>query len=794
MRFRKRLLTLLGVAAIAGLGVFVAPGTAQADPIDTAPQGIKVQGNPYFTMPGTLGTTGIENSAKLLEQSQTTNRLPMDGIEISKFGMSDTGGAIWSNNRSFDLYKNQRLSMWIYMSADSSYWTKPGEGMAFVLQNDSNNEFSGTGEALGVWGADPESKDGGLSTIAGKAIQNSWAVEFDTNRNITDPSTTWPPTGILGNTPNWIVGNQAPSAFDLGDGYGYANFSDNAEVSQGYAGEHIASGYPGDEGTYSDFTLSGKKKTGELPIIGTPTYTTGNYHYYKQDHHGLITDSSKLLTDGFWHHVTLDYTKPAAGSTIGTMEYYLDDKSNSTGAPVTVDNKKTKAYIDTKKLSADSTNSKVFWGITGSTGVSTDSEFPNNDSQDSLVVFEHVPGLIDSSASATVIDEATNSEVGTAGISGNSKVKVQYKVNYDSGSDTWESIMAKLRIPKGIQITSGTIQKTNDAVASNVDVSGLSGSATTGQSLNVNVGDLTAANKTATITLEGKTLNDKSYTTSDVTSNFVGTGEMTSATIKSFKITQQALMLNLDQDKINVNQGNDLDVTGKVVKADNTVLANSKATLHPTLYDAQNTGTALPAVTPSDIDTSNPAKGFTYHVAANSLPAGTYQLSIIASDGSGNYTKPQVVTIVIGNVDFGSSSGDLNYDATISGTGQLVSRSDPNWSFNINDTVTSGTKWKLYAEATPLTLQPTEVANAPETNDTGTPLDGQLVYSDGTGIQPLTADAQTPITDHVSDGSNTPVNIASDWDDNSGILLQLNGGAVQGHYQGTVTWILTNGE
>lgn len=595
----------------------------------------------------------------------------------------------------------------------------------------------------------------------------------------------------MNNTPSWIIGNQTPNAFDLGDGYGYANLSDNTEVPQSYDGEHISSGYPADKGTYSDFTFLGKKKTGEMPIIGSPIYTNGNYHYYKQVHHGLITDTSTLLTDRHWHHVTLDYTKPAAGSTIGTMQYYLDDKSTSTGAPVTVGNKETKAFIDTKKLNADSNNSKVFWGITGSTGVSTDKDNLANDSQNSLVVFEHVPGLIDSSASASVIDETTNSEVGTAGISGNSKVKVQYKVNYDSGSDSWDSIMAHLRIPKGIQVTSGTMQDTNDTVASSVDVSGLSGKATDGQSLNVNVGELSPSNKTATITLEGKTLNDQSYTTGDVTSDFVGTGEMTSATIKSFKITQQPLTLNLNQRKINVNQGNDLDITGDVAKGDGTALTNSKVKLNPTISDAQNNETPLPAFTLSD---SNPAKGFTYHLAANSLPAGKYTLSIIASDGSGNYTNPQTVTIVIGTVDFGSSSGDLNYDATISGTGQLVSRSDPNWSFNINDTVTSGTKWKLCAEATPLTMQPTTGANTPETNETGTPLDGRLVYSDKTGIHPLTADAQTPIIDYASDGSNTPVNIASDWDDNSGILLQLDGGAVQGNYQGTVTWILSNAE
>jgi len=153
MLFRKGLLALLGVAAFAGLGLFVAPGTAQADAMGTAPQGIKIQGNSYFNKPNLMGPSKIENAATYDEVTGDKNRLPMDGVQLTHYGSHNQGGAIWSSQKSFDLKKDQKFTMWIYVSGDVNIGD-PGEGMAFVLQNNDNNQFSGVGESLGVWGAD----------------------------------------------------------------------------------------------------------------------------------------------------------------------------------------------------------------------------------------------------------------------------------------------------------------------------------------------------------------------------------------------------------------------------------------------------------------------------------------------------------------------------------------------------------------------------------------------------------------------------------------------------------------
>jgi len=186
----------------------------------------------------------------------------------------------------------------------------------------------------------------------------------------------------------------------------------------------------------------------------------------------------------------------------------------------------------------------------------------------------------------------------------------------------------------------------------------------------------------------------------------------------------------------------------------------------------------MPAVTLSNY---NQDKGFSFTFPSSKLGLGTYTLFTNANS-SGNLSEIIPITIVVGNVAFGSNSGDLTYSSAISGSKQIIERTDPNWSFNINDTEAKGTEWTLSAKASALTSD----------TDSST-LDGQLVYSsDGKNFQPLSPTVGTTITNHKSSGTGTPFNIASEWKDNTGILLQLNGGAIEGHYHGQVDWTLAN--
>src|SRR5699024_3821774 len=93
--------------------------------------------------------------------------------------------------------KKQTLSMWLYFGSVKDPRGIP-DGMAFVLQNDDRganaisklNGKVNNGETLGVWGSDGN-KDvtntdagyGGVTPIQKQAIQNSVAIEFDTETN-----------------------------------------------------------------------------------------------------------------------------------------------------------------------------------------------------------------------------------------------------------------------------------------------------------------------------------------------------------------------------------------------------------------------------------------------------------------------------------------------------------------------------------------------------------------------------------------------------------------------------------
>lgn len=776
MRSTKYLGLIVGMVVAATIGLFQMP-VAQAGPIDNVPQGIPVEGQPYFNLPSTLGNTGMTNSAKLVNVSDSANRLPMDAVQLTEQGTHGAGGAIWSQEPSFDLSKNQKFSMWIYSSADIN--TSPGEGMAFVLHNNSKgNQFSGTGEALGVWGADPKSTQGGTDVIAGQAIPNSWAMEFDTELNKVDPTARWNAGGLIASLTTWDLTANQPSAFDLGQGIGYNN-SEGTTTSQDIIREHIASGYPADKATYVAKTANGKMGNGLF-------VSAKKYYYYNQDHYGLITDGNgTLLSDRAWHHVTLNYTAPGAGSTVGTMEYRFNDKNPTTGAKQS-SNAYTITNLDISKLGLTGSSSKVYWGVTGSTGQtwSSDSVDKDDGTQNSLVAFEHVPGQANGSATAKLMDVTDNRVVASGDtIKGGDAVKLEYTVNYDSGNTDWTNVMAQLHVPKGIRLTSGKVTAADGSTSRSIDMSKLKGAAITGQSIEESVGTLSSGNQTATITLTGKMLNDKAYSVSDTTSNFVGSGTMASASVSRFSsVTQDlpALSLIPDQTTIHVNNGETPVVTGRVEKGDGLPIDNN--TIELTGWLANNETGVNSKIDGIHLSDSNPASNFKYVAipTIGTLASGTYKMTLEAVDNVGNLDRVYL-TVIIGDVDFGSTSGDLNYEADLTGSDQIVRRSDPNWSFNIADTAKKGTPWQLYAKATALTSETTPSL-----------LDGELIYSDGQSNQPLSATADTLITDHRSDGSATPFNIAGDWNDNSGILLRVHGGALQGEYKGTVTWTLAD--
>ena len=430
--------------------------------------------------------------------------------------------------------------------------------------------------------------------------------------------------------------------------------------------------------------------------------------------------------------------------------------------------------------------SRIRWGFTGSTGDSSESN---------LVVFDQIPGQTKTTASAGMTCEKDGQQVdvtddGQTSIPGGSNVTLNYNAQRTSGDTDWKGLNAELKVPDHVTLDGtakityedgstreATVTKQSDGYA-NVNL------AQDGSADGLTLSGIDGVK----IAMGGKAQNPTSGNTyssgSDLTSYFKGTNAVSTAATPAFTITHEdipALVLAMDQTQVNVNVGQDAKITGKITTTDGSTLTNSKVVLNP--YWAPVGASAATLMSPITLSDQNPASGFSFTFPSNSLSAGTYTLYVFAKDNAtNNLTSVIPITVVVGNVAFGSNSGDLTYQSQISGSKQIVERADPDWTFNINDTVTKGTDWQLSAKASALT------------SDTdGSTLDGQLVYSnDGTNMQQLSPTADTIITDHKSDGSNTPFNIASDWQDNTGILLQLNGGALVGNYQGKVTWTLSN--
>jgi len=249
------------------------------------PDGIK-NVDTWFT-PADLGSHS--NSAEVLLPKTGRNKTNQAVVKITEVGNSDTFGAIWSkrdqtdssNNNYLDISKHQTMSMWLYFGGVAkANQTAGGDGMAFVLQNSTagtnafnNDSVTGNGigdgaggQTLGVWGPVVDSRV--LSTfhqhntpqiLANRAIQNSWALEFDTFHN-------------------------APMSNENKDKN--SNFDEDTSTIN-----HIASNFPASPNTY-DFSAS------DVDTYGP-----------KMNHLGLIErkDKRNFLSDGAWHHLTMTW-------------------------------------------------------------------------------------------------------------------------------------------------------------------------------------------------------------------------------------------------------------------------------------------------------------------------------------------------------------------------------------------------------------------------------------------------------------------------------------------------------
>lgn len=686
------------------------------------------------------------NNAVILPANTGTNKGSSDVIKLTEFGSTQKSGAIWSkrsqsdakNQNYIDINKQQTMSMWMFFGgAYTTGGADTGDGMALVLQNVSDNAFTqisgdkSAGESLGVWGSPVDPVDIQPEIMAQRAIQNSWALEFDTYMNADDSYN--------------------------------SNFDAN-ETSL----NHIASNYPALASTYLA-NNKGLILNHENSI--TSMSTTGK--------------SKNFLTDDRWHHITLTWVPAASGSTKAKMILNYDDK-NLDGTPK-ID--KNTGKINTKEMEVDTSNfnlkdsSKLYWGFTGSTGDS---------SENNLIIFESIPSIAEADAKASIIDETsgnreliepTTDNPNANVVHNNDKLSVNYNLSYDSGSQPWQDIEAKIKLPENIDYQSALITYTDDngnKSTENIDeFSGMTDNEIThklAKELYYDSNNQNGNIKSAKISFEGSA-NSNTKTDTNVASehaSFDGSNLQKDVMTQAFVIKQpQGITLAKTGSDVSINTGATADLTGKISYSDSS-------TVDPTnlsVYAKVNNGS-------STIVQNLSANPFTLSIS-----------SIKGANGSGNDLNEGVNTVMLYVMDNTTYevSNEITYTITVLGSlkvdahdssfqtiqsmenKQMIKRED-NWSVDVIDSRQKGSNWYLSASATPL-------------KDGTKEWQGGMVYVDSNGNEANLTNEQVLVGKGVKskDGEET-TDIDQTWTKDSGILLKQTDFENAGHYSSTITW------
>lgn len=684
-------------------------------------------------------STVIQNASRINNAKITQSTNP-DSPNTSVIQMTNATwqtGAVWgnmANDNYFDTTHEQTASMWIYFGRISG--VTPADGMAFVLHNDPNGGDSialsadgipVNGQSLGVWGADWQTKNDNPEQLSRTAIQKSWALEFDTFTNFETSNIT-------------------------GEGN---SFDSNIDPNLQRSDQHIAANYPANSNIY---------KNG-----------TGNYgrQYFTMDHlqpniFSTYNSPPTNLVDSKWHHITINWTP--IDDFNGTLSYAYNDKNPTTGAPLTPQ-AKASYPIDLTQLGITSTNKKLYWGFTGSTG----KNYQNN-----LVVFESIPSFVDAEAKSAVYDDSqggaqiTNSNTL---VDPNADIRYTYSLNYKGWTRTWDGINALMKVPDNVTFTSGTItypDSPNDKnprpipaeVFENVKDNQLEYLLPEG---------LDSDSRNAQIELKGHTIAKAptQLTVPSVHSSFEGDNLITGADTQDFKIRARKLSLESSSpNPITLKPHESTTVPGKV-----TYVGSGTTPSYTTMnvYQTLNGSTTnLGKI----VDSSG---NFNLNFNTDQLNK-VNTLSFYVTDSYGNTSNTISRNINVGGLlTFGYIQDKVAFKSTNGSFGNQIIPRLGDWQVDVIDSREKGSNWTVQAKASDLIL----------TEDLQTPLKGNLIYRDVQGKDHNILNNATSVATHTKDIEEPQTkNITDSWTSNSGILLSMENGNVEGNYQVEIQWIL----
>ena len=457
----------------------------ETDILNQAPDGVPV--GDYFSI---LNPTTTSNNNPFKHNAATIDSSNKNIVVLAKgntgppltadsgytYSSSPIQGAAWSDmnkDNYIDITKNQKVSVWLYFGGAADSAIKNGEGMSFVLQNDSRKNSSnqslamGAGlQGLGVLGWDQSSltytnvlgtniinsgsaKLPSVSDVKSTAVQNSVSINFDTDRNDTMSA-----TNLAKNGPIKLMTNKASivngtyyytlsgfDTLDTGDPYGrkistsYPGYSDliaqrpleNFALRQGNNGGTgfgtISMTYPGNSYTYQ---------------LGKMTISNGDYSYFSSKEQSMATvqaySQAASLTDGkytspdtgksmnvYWHHVTFTWN-PARDSSGNPT---ADGMPVSGGTPASISydfndkmldgSTNTTSPSEYKRVSATIPVDPSQFGLTnGNTKVFWGLTGANSNDDgvfSKMAIFESIPALATAQVTSKIIDLDLNNQV-----------------------------------------------------------------------------------------------------------------------------------------------------------------------------------------------------------------------------------------------------------------------------------------------------------------------------------------------------------------------------------------------
>jgi len=430
MKKIKILIIGLLMIIIAVINGTIALTTVQAVPTkeevyENAPKGLNL--DDFMLVPSSYkydsGTATIPSSGSKIYDNP---KYPTDIIQlISKDSPRPTQiGSLWGNintdgsgNRTynyFDLSRKQEVSAWIY-NGDSDASGHVIDGFAFVLQNDSLKDQAISrrkgipvgGETLGVWG-----------TNNSLGIQNSVAIEFDR------------------------IANQANTAAGNLDSNNYSTPSGIIGAAKSMSNKHISWNYPGLLNSYTGTDVMIHKRT--------PSSLTNNI--YMSGYDGVSNRPGTTTVDpkDAWRHIKINYTPPAAGTTVGKLEYKFNDKyQDGTDKGI---NSQDRGSMDIDTSYFNAPDNKVYWGFTAATGSvgGGDKDKVTSGPADVAMVIEKMPAIVDLK-SDVVLTDLNNNETSTITTPvetyDGDDLKFEYTLEYTGGISETGEVKTKMALP-----------------------------------------------------------------------------------------------------------------------------------------------------------------------------------------------------------------------------------------------------------------------------------------------------------------------------------------------------------